>query len=796
MRARITLLARLISYLATLMLLLALSATLQAQTFSLPLQLTNSGVIPEIAVDGSGNIYVVWHDESNSPFANVMFTRSTDGGATFSTPAPISGIPGGDVSSPLRIVADSSGTIHVIAIGAVPTGGGHYLDGVFYARSSDGGATFSVTSITNPGETYILWAPIMTVAPSGSVNILWMPLNPSTQTGPTYTGSALSVSRSTDGGATFSRTAVWNWPNTPDTGIEANDLLVVDNEENIYVVWNYCLQSQPCTLFFSRSTDQGTTYSIAMPLGNGRPSQLLLDSAGNLDLAGKILACFSVAQRIMAQLFSAPTAPPDGNLAVDSKGDIFDLWSQSGALLLSRSTDGGATFTQINNLGNLNGGSLALDSHDNIDIPVNVTKSVGDFQIVFFRSTDGGSTFSSPTQVSNDTKMQCPQLTGMALENTGNIDVVWEQYASPYGATGVAGCDSLPTQVLFSRGVVPGFTISATPGAQTVLPGGSANFALTLTPAGGFSDAVNLTCTNLPSGATCAFNSASLTPIASGSNVTLAITTAPTLAQGNYSVTVSAASGNITQTQTVQVAVGGITSSISPTSQVIAAGASGNFTVALNSTGAFAGQLTLGCSGAPSGMACSFNPPQVTVAANGSATATLTVNVAAPPSVSIIPRPKGNWLQTVSPELPPLTAALALFAVVLSFLAFSLASVRHGRELLLGLASFAAVLVLAIGLISCGGATTTPNGSATAASTTASGSSGTGTTGASGTGTSGGTGGSGGSGGTGAASASGGTGGSGSGSGSGGSSITSQIIVQAQSGGATVTLGTISVTVP
>ena len=169
-----------------------------------------------------------------------------------------------------------------------------------------------------------------------------------------------------------------------------------------------------------------------------------------------------------------------------------------------------------------------------------------------------------------------------------------------------------------------------------MLPGGSASFALTLTPAGGFSDAVNLTCTNLPSGAACAFNSASLTPNGSGSQATLTITTPPTLAQGNYSVTVSAASGNITQTQIVQVAVGGITSSILPTSATVAAGSSANFAVALNSTGGFAGQLTLGCSGVPSGMACSFSPPQVSVVANGNATSTLTVNVAAPPAVSII----------------------------------------------------------------------------------------------------------------------------------------------------------------
>ena len=159
-------------------------------------------------------------------------------------------------------------------------------------------------------------------------------------------------------------------------------------------------------------------------------------------------------------------------------------------------------------------------------------------------------------------------------------------------------------------------------------------------------------------------HSASITPSASGSNVTLTITTPPTLAQGNYSVTVSATSGNVTQTQTVQVAVGGITSSILPTSATVAAGSSANFAVALNSTGGFAGQLTLGCSAPPSGMACSFSPSQVSVAANGTASSTLTVNVAALPSVSIIPRPKGNWLQTVSRELPLVTAALALFAAL------------------------------------------------------------------------------------------------------------------------------------
>lgn len=77
--------------------------------------------------------------------------------------------------------------------------------------------------------------------------------------------------------------------------------------------------------------------------------------------------------------------------------------------------------------------------------------------------------------------------------------------------------------------------------------------------------------------------------------------------------------------------------------------------------------------------------------------------------------------------------------------------------------AFALVLVLAVGLISCGGTTSK--------STSTSGGGTTGTTGSTG-----------------------GTGGGG--AGGGGSSVTTQFTVQAKSGGATIDLGTVSITVP
>src|SRR5690349_23442612 len=78
----------------------------------------------------------------------------------------------------------------------------------------------------------------------------------------------------------------------------------------------------------------------------------------------------------------------------------------------------------------------------------------------------------------------------------------------------------------------------------------------------------------------------------------------------------------------------GISGSVTPTSATISVGGSANFAVTLNSSGGFSGTVTLACGGAPSGINCSFAPAQVNLTANGTASSTLTVTVAAKPSIA------------------------------------------------------------------------------------------------------------------------------------------------------------------
>ena len=90
----------------------------------------------------------------------------------------------------------------------------------------------------------------------------------------------------------------------------------------------------------------------------------------------------------------------------------------------------------------------------------------------------------------------------------------------------------------------PTFAISSTTTAQTVQPGGSAQYSITVTPQNGaYSNAVTFAATGLPTGATATFSPASLTPGSSAATAQLTIqTAAPVIAAGATSAWPIAAS--------------------------------------------------------------------------------------------------------------------------------------------------------------------------------------------------------------------------------------------------------------
>ena len=81
----------------------------------------------------------------------------------------------------------------------------------------------------------------------------------------------------------------------------------------------------------------------------------------------------------------------------------------------------------------------------------------------------------------------------------------------------------------FSAVTPPSFTMSSSTMAQTIQPGGSAHYTITITAQNGtFSSAVTLAASGLPPGATALFSPSSITPGSSSASSTLTIQTATT----------------------------------------------------------------------------------------------------------------------------------------------------------------------------------------------------------------------------------------------------------------------------
>jgi hypothetical protein len=175
---------------------------------------------------------------------------------------------------------------------------------------------------------------------------------------------------------------------------------------------------------------------------------------------------------------------------------------------------------------------------------------------------------------------------------------------------GTSGSVTSATDVTVNVNLPQDFALGNS-GAITVNAGASSGntSTITVTPSGGFSNAVNLTCavTAAPASAanplTCGasnLNPTSVTPPATTTSVLTASTTATTTT-GAYIITVTGTFGTDTHTTTVNVTVNAAAAStytVSATSPsgAISPGGSASSTITIAGTGGYAGSVTLTCS--------------------------------------------------------------------------------------------------------------------------------------------------------------------------------------------------------
>jgi uncharacterized membrane protein len=156
----------------------------------------------------------------------------------------------------------------------------------------------------------------------------------------------------------------------------------------------------------------------------------------------------------------------------------------------------------------------------------------------------------------------------------------------------------------------PNFTLSASPTSLTVNRGASGVGTITITRSGGFTSAVALSATGLPSGVTATFNPASTT----GGSSTLTLAASSTAATGTVNVTINGSGGSLSRSTTLSLTVNAppppdFTLSVNPSSLTINRGASSGATVTIARTGGFDSVVALSASGLPGGVTASFESP-------------------------------------------------------------------------------------------------------------------------------------------------------------------------------------------
>jgi hypothetical protein len=218
---------------------------------------------PDITVDSSGNAYCVWGDWRNSNW-DIYFSKSLDGGVSWETPDVMVSSGSGNQTYP-SITVGSSGNIYVVW-----EDDRNGDKDIYFAKSLDGGLSWSNPNIRVNFDTFGRGDPNMSqvsaqiaVDSVEDIYVIWQDNR--------WTDEDIFFAKSSDGGATWGveNTRV-NTDSAPSPD-QKNPTMILDSTGTIYVAWS---QGSGSTndIYFSKSTDGGTIWSNPFIRVNTEPA--------------------------------------------------------------------------------------------------------------------------------------------------------------------------------------------------------------------------------------------------------------------------------------------------------------------------------------------------------------------------------------------------------------------------------------------------------------------------------------------------------------------------------------------
>src|SRR5579862_9921863 len=193
---------------------------------------------------------------------------------------------------------------------------------------------------------------------------------------------------------------------------------------------------------------------------------------------------------------------------------------------------------------------------------------------------------------------------------------------------------NIPAYILRLRGSspTPDFSLSATPGSNSVVQGKSTSYTVNAGAIGSFSGSVGLSVSGLPSGATASLSPTSVTT--SGSS-TLSVATTTSTAAGSYALTITGKSGSLSHTASVTLVVtsapppANFALTAGPASDSVVQGSKATYTATVTGQNGFTGNVALSVTGAPTGATASFSPASISTSGSSTLTVSTTALTAA-----------------------------------------------------------------------------------------------------------------------------------------------------------------------